>query len=82
MEKASGDPQNKSGEMTINDGTLKYISVLKDANIALAMGLETALDVIEKWDEYPPEKRETIIKSLRTLIETSKELHGEKPTAH
>ena len=57
-----------------------YVTALKNMNTALFTGLETALIVMEKWDNMPEKKTEDIISSLKYLIENNRAAFSEKPT--
>ena len=61
---------------------IKHIKALMDLNSALFTGLETALLVMEKWDNMPDSKREDIVSSLRLLVENNRAAFTEKPTLH
>ncbi|MFC1891710.1 hypothetical protein ACFLZT_04890 [Thermodesulfobacteriota bacterium] len=56
----------------MDDDTAKYISVLVDINKALTIGLESAILLMDKWDEITPEQKEAVIKNLTVIIAKSK----------
>ena len=62
--------------------SIRLIESLTRLNSALITGLETALIVIENWDNMPDEKKEEIISDLRFLVESNRECFAEKPTLH
>ncbi|MGD9158496.1 MAG: hypothetical protein PVG39_08830 [Desulfobacteraceae bacterium] len=51
---------------------VRHINALMDLNTALFKGLETALYIIEEWDNIPEHKREEIIASLNLIIENNR----------
>ena len=61
---------------------IKHIKALTDLNSALFTGLETALLVMEKWDNVSDNKKEDIVSSLRLLVENNRAAFTEKPTLH
>lgn len=56
----------------MDDETVKYISILKDINKALTIGLESAILLMDKWEEITPEQKEAVIKNLTVIIAKSK----------
>jgi stalled ribosome rescue protein Dom34 len=66
----------------MDDDTDKYIWALKEMNKALMVGLESALLVMDKWDDLPQEGRKEIIDNLRSLVEKNKEAYVTEPTQH
>jgi hypothetical protein len=66
--------------MYTDDEATKYISSLKDIIKALTVGLESAVQVMEKWDELELEKREYVIKHLKSIIENSTNAYSHKYT--
>ena len=61
---------------------LRLIKSLTDLNSALLTGLETALIVVENWDNMPDKEKEELLSSLRLLVKNNKECFIEKPTLH
>lgn len=51
----------------------RYIKALKDSNKSLATGLETALIVMDKWDNISDQNREEIITRLKILLKNNGE---------
>ena len=66
----------------MDDKTVKLIKALTELNSALLTGLETALHVIDKWDNIPDNKKEEITSILRLLVENNRTNIVEKPTLH
>ncbi len=64
----SRDEQNKSTPPKRSINTDKV-------NEALISGLEEAISTMEKWDELEPERRQSIIQSLKELASESKQVH-------
>lgn len=63
----------------MDDATAKYLWSLGEINKALITGLETAVFVMEKWDELTPKGRKIMIEKLQGLIKQSNEAFGTKP---
>ena len=54
-----------------------------EVNKALISGLEEAISTMEKWDELEPERRQSLIQSLKELASESKEVYdGTEQTEH
>ena len=68
--------------MYMDDEATKHIGSLQKIIKALTIGLESAVLVMEKWDEMELEKREYIIKHLKTIIENSTNAYSHKYTQH
>ncbi len=62
------DAQEK---IKMDDETAKYLWALREVNKALITGLESAILVMDKWDELTPERRQSIIESVQQLISQS-----------
>jgi len=65
--------------MNMDDQTAKYLWALREINKALITGLETAIFVMDKWDDLPPERRQPMIEKLQGLIAQSNKVYGEEP---
>ena len=52
----------------MDDETVKYLWALREINKALITGLESAIFVMDKWDELKPERRQSMIESMQQLI--------------
>jgi len=67
----------------MDNKTVNYLWVM---NEALIKGLKTAIYAFEKVNEFSPEKRQSIIDSLKELVSKSEELytqeHEPEPTKH
>ena len=66
----------------MDDETAKYLWALKEVNKALITGLETAILVMDKWDELTPERRQSLIESLQQLISQSNKAYGTETAKH
>ena len=47
----------------MDDETVKYLWGLTEINKSLITGLESAILIMDKWDELTPERRQSIIES-------------------
>lgn len=67
----------------MDNETVNYLRVM---NEALIKGLKTAIFAFEKVDEFSPEKRQSIIDSLKELVSQSEKIfrqeHEPEPTKH
>ena len=70
----------KRRKMDIN--AVRHIKALTYLNAALFKRLETALLVMEKWDNMSDNKKDDIVSSLRFLVENNRAAFNEKPTLH
>jgi hypothetical protein len=66
----------------MDDDTVKYLWALKEINKALITGLESAIFVMDKWDELKPERRQSMIESLQQLILQSNKAYETEPPKH
>ena len=66
----------------MDDDTVKYLWALKEINKALIAGLESAIFVMDKWDELAPERRQSMIESLKQLISQSNKAYETEPPKH
>jgi hypothetical protein len=66
----------------MDDETVKYLWALKEVNKALITGLESAILVMDKWDELKPERRQSTIESLQKLISQSNKAYETEPAKH
>ena len=66
----------------MDDETVKYLWALKEVNKALITGLESAIFVMDKWDELTPERRQSMIESLQQLISQSNKAYETEPPKH
>jgi len=62
--------------------TAKYVWALSKVNEALIEALKTAIFVLEKEEKLKPERRKSMIDSLKGLVAQSEEIYGEAPTKH
>jgi hypothetical protein len=63
----------------MDDETAKYLWALREINKTLITGLETAVFVMDKWDELTLERRQSTIKALQRLISESDKAYENKP---
>ena len=66
----------------MDDETVKYFWALREVNKALITGLESAIFVMDKWDELTPERRQSTIESLQKLISQSNKAYETEPAKH
>jgi len=66
----------------MDDETVKYLWALREVNKALITGLESAIFVMDKWDELKPERRQSMIESLQQLIFQSNKAYETEPPKH
>ena len=66
----------------MDNETLTHLLALRQVNKALIEGLKLAIFVLEREEELTPERRKSIIESLKTLVSQSEEIYGEAPTKH
>jgi len=66
----------------MDDETVKYLWALREVNKALITGLESAILVMDKWDEITPERRQSLIESLQQLISQSNKAYETEPPKH
>jgi hypothetical protein len=67
---------NPISEKMMDDKTLRYLWALRKINEAMLVGLKTAIETFEKWDDYTPEKRNIILEAMKTLVSTCNKIHG------
>jgi hypothetical protein len=68
--------------MSMDDDTAKYLWALKEINKSLITGLESAILVMDKWDDITPERRQSMIESLQQLVSQSNKVYETEPTKH
>jgi hypothetical protein len=66
----------------MDDEIVKYLWALREINKALITGLESAIFVMDKWDELKPERRQSMIESLQQLISQSNKAYETEPPKH
>ncbi len=66
----------------MDDETVRHLWALRKVNEALIEGMKVAIFVLETGKELTPERRKSLIKSLKGLIAQSEELYAELPTKH
>ena len=66
----------------MDDETVKHLWALREINKALITGLESAILVMDKWDELKPERRQSMIESMHQLISQSNKAYETEPPKH
>jgi len=66
----------------MDNETLNHLLALRAVNKALIEGLKLAVFVLEREEELTPERRKSMIDSLKGLVSQSEEIYGEAPTKH
>jgi len=66
----------------MDDEAVKYLWALREINKALITGLESAIFVMDKWDDLAPERRQSMIESLQRLISQSNKAYETDPPKH
>ena len=66
----------------MDDEIVEYLWALREINKALITGLESAIFVMDKWDELLPERRQSMIESLQQLISQSNKAYETEPPKH
>ena len=66
----------------MDDETVRHLWALRKVNEVLIEGMKVAIFVLENGKELTPERRKSLIKSLKGLIAQSEELYAEAPTKH
>ena len=64
-------------EIIMDKETVKHLWALRKANEVLIEGLKVAIFVLENGKELTPERRKSLIKSLKGLIAQSEEIYAE-----
>jgi hypothetical protein len=60
----------------------EYLKALRDINLALTTGLESAIAVIENYEKLPEEQRKSLIIQLKQLVEASQNVYRDESTKH
>ncbi len=66
----------------MEDSTEKYLRALIDMNAALLTGLQSAVALLEKYEDYSEEKRKPMIDKLKQLLAASRLFYEPGPTKH
>ena len=66
----------------MDDETAKHLWALREVNKALITGLDSAILVMDKWDELTPERRQSMIESLQQLISQSNKAYEAELPKH
>jgi hypothetical protein len=66
----------------MDDETVRHLWALRKVNEALIEGMKVAIFVLESEKELTPERRKSMIESLKGLIAQSEEIYREAPTEH
>lgn len=62
--------------------TEEYFQALREINMALIKGLETAVTVLENPEKFTEQQRNFIIEKVKELIEASQKAYGAEVTKH
>ena len=60
----------------------EYLKALKDINLALTTGLQSAIAIIENYERLPEEQRKAMIIQLKQLVEASHNVYRDETTKH
>ena len=60
----------------------EYLKALRDINLALTTGLQSAIAVIENYEKLPEEQRKSLITQLKQLVDSSRNVYRDEPTKH
>ena len=70
------------GRADVKERNSQALGALGKVNEALIEGLKTAIFVLEKEEGLTPERRKSMIESLKAMVAQSQEIYGEAPTKH
>ena len=59
-----------------------YLRALIDMNAALMTGLQSAVTLLEKYENFSNEQREPMITKLKQLLESSRLFYKSETTKH
>jgi hypothetical protein len=59
-----------------------YLRALIDMNAALMTGLQSAIALLERYENYSNEQRETLINKMQQLMESSRLFYESETTKH
>lgn len=59
----------------MDDEAVQILWALREVNKSLITGLKTAVFVMEKWDELSPDRRKSMIESMKGLVNQSNEAY-------
>jgi hypothetical protein len=60
----------------------EYLKALRDINLALTTGLQSAIAIIENYEKLSEEQRKSMIIQLKDLVESSRNVYRPEPTKH
>ena len=60
----------------------EYLKALRDINLALTTGLQSAITLLENYERFPEEQRKSLIIQLKDLVEASHNVYRPEPTKH
>jgi hypothetical protein len=66
----------------MDDETVKHLWALRKVNEALIEAVKVAIFVLEKEEDLTPQRRKSMIESLKGLIAQSEEIYAEAPAEH
>ena len=58
----------------------EYLKALRDINLALTTGLQSAIAVIENYEKIPEEQRKSMIIQMKQLVESSHNVYRPEQT--
>ena len=64
------------------DSEETYLRALIDMNAALMTGLQSAVTLLEKYENFSNEQREPMINKLKQLLESSRLFYKSETTKH
>jgi hypothetical protein len=66
----------------MDDETVKHLWALRKVNEALIEAVKVAIFVLEKEEDLTPQRRKSMIESLKGVIAQSEEIYAEAPAEH
>ena len=60
----------------------EYLKALRDINLALTTGLQSAIALLENYERFSEEQRKSLITQLKDLVESSHNVYRSGPTKH
>jgi hypothetical protein len=70
------------GRADVEERNGQALGALGKVNEALIEGLKTAIFVLKKQERLTPERRKSMIESLKAMVAQSQEIYGEAPMKH
>ena len=60
----------------------EYLKALRDINLALTTGLQSAIALLENYEKLPEEQRKSLIIQLKQLVDASHNVYRDESTKH